>query len=233
VVPAYNEVARIGDLLSSIDKSMSGLDVDYEVVVVDDGSTDGTPERAGGSSARLIVHDRNRGKAAAVQTGLAATTGAYVAVLDADLEYSPSDLLPMLDEAERHGTVAVYGSRYLETSNFRAGLSGRLRILRGQELQSWLANWVLTALVFLLFGKVITDTLTGLKIYPGDFLRAQTLTSTGFEGDHEITARLIRARIAVRELPIGYEPRTRSQGKKIGPRDGLIAVATFLKFRFR
>jgi glycosyltransferase involved in cell wall biosynthesis len=232
VVPAYNEATRIGDLLALIEKSLSELGSAYEVIVVDDGSTDGTVDRVGGSAVRLIVHERNLGKAAAVQTGLAASTGRYVAVLDADLEYAPADLLPMLTEAESHDRVAVYGSRYLERGNFRSGVPGRMRILHGQEIQSWFANWVLTLLVLLLFGKVITDTLTGLKVYPGDFLRSQNLSSTGFEGDHEITARLIRARIPIREVPITYQARSRSEGKKIGPKDGVIAVVTFVKFRF-
>jgi glycosyltransferase involved in cell wall biosynthesis len=234
VVPAYNEEARIADLLDSMAKSLGALGDEYEIIVVDDGSSDGTRDRVGGDRVDLIVHERNRGKAAAVQTGLARSTGRLVAVLDADLEYFPADLLPMLDRAEQEaGPVSVYGSRYLEPANFRAGFLGRLRVLRGQELTSWIANWTLTAIVLVLFGKVITDTLTGLKLYPGEFLRAQRLTSTGFEGDHEITSRLIRSRIPIREVPIAYAPRSRAEGKKIGPRDGVIAIVTFLRHRFR
>ena len=97
-------------------------------------------------------------------------------------------------------------------------------------MTSWLANWTLTALVLVLFGKWITDTLTGLKLYPGDFL-GQRLTSVGFEGDHEITAKLIKAHIPIVEIPIEYAPRGREEGKKIGPRDGLIAVKTFVSMR--
>jgi len=233
VVPAYNEEARIAGLLEILEKSLAELGDDFEIVVVDDGSADDTRHRVSGDRVELVVHEQNRGKAAAVQTGLARTTGSYVAVLDADLEYTPADLLPMLDRAEQEGTISVYGSRYLEPANFRPGMLGRLRLLKGQELTSWLANWVLTALVLVLFGKVITDTLTGLKLYPGDFLRSQPLMSTGFEGDHEITSRLIRSRIPIREVPICYSPRSRAEGKKIGPRDGVIAIGTFLRHRFR
>jgi glycosyltransferase involved in cell wall biosynthesis len=238
VVPAYNEAARINDVLRAIEDALSVLGEGYEVVVVDDGSSDGTRDHVAGKATRLIIHEVNRGKASAVQTGLAATLGRHVVVLDADLEYLPHDILAMLEEANRHttkgsGLVAVYGSRYLEPTNFRTGFAGRLRVLRGQEITSWIANWVLTTMVLLLFGKVLTDTLTGLKLYPGDFLREQRLTSTGFEGDHEITAKLIRAKVPITEVPISYRPRSRSEGKKIGPRDGVIAILTFLKFRFR
>ena len=125
----------------------------------------------------------------------------------------------------------MYGSRYLEPQNFRSGAAAHLRILAGQELTSWIANWVLTVLVLVLFGKWITDTLTGLKLYPGDFLRAQRLSSVGFEGDHEITGKLIKAHVPIVEVPIRYAPRGREEGKKIGPLDGVKAVKTFVAQR--
>ncbi len=232
VVPAYNEEARVGDLVRSLEESLSALGDEQEIIVVDDGSSDGTAARVAETGVRLVRHDRNQGKAAAVQTGLAASVGAYVAVLDADLEYFPADLVPMLEQAEAAGTVAVYGSRYREPQNFRPGAAGRVRVLEDQELSSWVANWVLTGLVVGLYGKVITDTLTGLKLYPGPFLRAQHLTSVGFEGDHEITGKLIKAGIPILEIPIAYAPRGRDEGKKIGPRDGVKAITTFVGQRF-
>jgi hypothetical protein len=232
VVPAYNEEARVGDLVRSLEESLSSLGDGQEIIVVDDGSSDGTAARVTETGVRLVRHEHNQGKAAAVQTGLAASVGAYVAVLDADLEYFPADLIPMLEQAEAAGTVAVYGSRYLEPRNFRAGGPGRVRVLQDQELSSWVANWVLTGLVVGLYGKVITDTLTGLKLYPGPFLRAQHLTSVGFEGDHEITGKLIKSGIPILEIPIAYAPRGRDEGKKIGPRDGVKAITTFVGQRF-
>jgi glycosyltransferase involved in cell wall biosynthesis len=237
VVPAFNEAGRIEELLQTVEGALAVLADECEVIVVDDGSTDGTGDLALGKATTLIRHNVNKGKAAAVQTALAKTTGRYVAVLDADLEYDPVDLLVLLDrvsgDASQSAEVAVYGSRYLEPTNLRRGVAGRLRVLKGQELSSWFANWVLTGLVLVLFGKLITDTLTGSKLYPGDFLRRQSLSSTGFEGDHEITAKLIRARIPITEVPIKYHARSRTEGKKIGPRDGVIAVLTFLRYRVR
>jgi glycosyltransferase involved in cell wall biosynthesis len=233
VVPAYNEEARVGELVRSLQQSLGPLGEEHEIIVVDDGSSDATTERVESTGARLVAHGRNRGKAAAVQTGLATSSGAWVAVLDADFEYFPEDLNPMLSVAERADEVAVYGSRYLEPKNFRPGLRGRVRMLQDQELSSWAANWVLTALVFTLYGKKITDTLTGLKLYPGDFLRAQKLTSVGFEGDHEITGLLIKAKIPILEVPVKYAPRGREEGKKIGPMDGVKAITTFVGQRFR
>lgn len=232
VVPAFNEESRVGELVHQLQASLAPLGDAQEVIVVDDGSTDGTAMQVEHSGVRLIRHESNRGKATAVQTGLAASTGNFVAVLDADLEYFPDDLIRMLQVAETSGAAAIYGSRYLEPRNFRPGVSGRLRLLNGQQVGSWVANWILTALVLVLFGKVVTDTLTGLKIYPGDFLRAQRLASVGFEGDHEITCRLIRAGIPIREVGIKYAPRGREDGKKIGPADGLRAVSTFIRGRF-
>jgi glycosyltransferase involved in cell wall biosynthesis len=234
VVPAYNEEARVGDLVRMLQSSLASLAEEHEIIVVDDGSADATAARVAETGATLITHEANAGKAAAVQTGLVASKGTFVAVLDADLEYFPDDLIPMLQRAERDegGSIAVYGSRYLEPKNFRPGLLGHLRVLQGQEMTSWVANWVLTLLVLVLFGKWITDTLTGLKLYPGDFLRAQRLTSVGFEGDHEITGKLIKAHIPIVETPIGYDPRGREEGKKIGPLDGVKAVKTFIVQRF-
>jgi len=234
VVPAFNEEARVGDLVRSLQTALAPLGGEQEIIVVDDGSSDQTAHRVVETGANLLRHERNVGKAAAVQTGLAASKGTYVAVLDADLEYFPDDLIPMLERAEsdeRSVEIAVYGSRYLESANYREGAAGRLRVLRGQELSSWVANWVLTMLVLVLFGKWITDTLTGLKLYPGEFLRAQRLSSVGFEGDHEITSKLIRARVPIVEVPIGYAPRGRDEGKKIGPLDGVRAVRTFVAQR--
>jgi glycosyltransferase involved in cell wall biosynthesis len=234
IVPAYNEEDRVGDLVRLLQTSLEPLSDGHEIIVVDDGSRDATASRVNDTGATLIQHERNVGKAAAVQTGLAASKGAYVAVLDADLEYFPDDLIPMLERAETGGPsdIAVYGSRYLSQQNLRSGPSAHLRVLQGQQISSWVANWVLTFLVLVLFGKWITDTLTGLKLYPGDFLRHQELSSVGFEGDHEITAKLIRARIRIVEVPIRYTPRGREEGKKIGPLDGVKAVKTFVAQRF-
>ncbi len=232
VVPAFNEEKRIRELVTQLAASLEPLGSDAEIVVVDDGSQDNTRSEVPEGVARLLIHEKNKGKAAAVQTGIAQSKGDFIAVLDADLEYFPADLIKLLVATNGQREIAVYGSRYLEPANFRTGVLGKLRVLKDQEITSWIANWTLSFLVALLYRHWITDTLTGLKLYPGEFLRNQKLVTTGFEGDHEITARLIRKGIAVAECPIGYAPRDRSEGKKIGPRDGVIAVLTFLRFRF-
>ena len=108
VVPAFNEEVRVGELLRLLQASLTPLGDEHEIIVVDDGSTDATAERVAATGATLVIHERNQGKAAAVQTGLAATKGQFVAVLDADLEYFPEDLIPMLHMAESAGIVAVY-----------------------------------------------------------------------------------------------------------------------------
>lgn len=231
-MPAYNEEARVTAVVDQLAVALGPLGDEAEIIVIDDGSSDRTADMVPADRANLIRHEINRGKAAAVQTGIAASSGRFVAVLDADLEYYPSDLLALLARGDGSEPIAVYGSRYREPKNFRGGLVGFLRVLQGQEITSWLANWTLSVLVLLLFQRWITDTLTGLKLYPGEFLRSTKLTTTGFEGDHEITARLVRARIDIEEVPIAYAPRARSEGKKIGPLDGVKAIMTFARFRF-
>ena len=135
IVPAYNEESRVGDLVKLLQERLAPLGDAQEIIVVDDGSTDGTAEQVVATGARLLRHEVNAGKAAAVQTGLATSTGAFVAVLDADLEYFPDDLVPMLERAEASSLdgscaeIAVYGSRYLQRENFAGGVLGRLRML--------------------------------------------------------------------------------------------------------
>ena len=228
VIPAYNEAAYIGDLLRSIAQvDTRALGFEKEVLVVNDGSTDSTEAIARSfapTGVKCFNQVPNRGKGRAVQRGISEAAGDYILVQDADLEYDPADYLPML-VALRTGADSIYGSR-----------------VRGQPwpgkhpdqgVGPWFAGVVLSVWTLLLYGRWISDTLTAYKLYPAKVLKEMNLQTSGFETDHEITAKLFRAGFKIAEVPISYHPRSKAEGKKIKPRDGWIAIWTLLKFRFK
>jgi len=232
VVPAYNEEAFIGtllDLVLSVDTESLGFS--KEIIVVDDGSKDGTSALVRRFSGVRLVQQKNQGKGRAVQRGIQEATGDYILVQDADLEYDPADYIPMLAKLANLGG-AVYGSRTLGQLRENGWTLTPGRHPR-QLFGPWVANLLLTLWTFLLYGKWITDTLTGYKIYPREFFSRVEIVTRGFETDHEITAKLIRLGIPIHEVPISFSPRSEEEGKKIRARDGLIAVWTLLRFRFK
>lgn len=232
VVPAYNEEAFIGtllDLVLSVDTESLGFS--KEIIVVDDGSKDGTSALVRRFSGVRLVQQKNQGKGRAVQRGIQEATGDYILVQDADLEYDPADYIPMLAKLANLGG-AVYGSRTLGQLRENGWTLTPGRHPR-QLFGPWVANLLLTLWTFLLYGRWITDTLTGYKIYPREFFSRVEIVTRGFETDHEITAKLIRLGIPIHEVPISFSPRSEEEGKKIRARDGLIAVWTLLRFRFK
>ncbi len=235
VIPAFNEERYIGDVISQVlALDTSSLGYDLEVIVVNDGSTDRTDEIAR-SFPVVYVHQDNAGKGAAVQHGIRLAHGEFILVQDADLEYEITDILEMiraLNAAPDPSRTAVYGSRVL-----RVGVHGRvnriaLRPVAGQRVGPWIANLTLSLWVFALYGRWISDTLTGYKLYPASFFDVVSVRSTGFEADHEMTAQLIRRGYGIIETPAAYSPRSREEGKKISARDGLVALRVFLIHRF-
>jgi dolichol-phosphate mannosyltransferase len=232
VVPAYNEEAFIGALLERlmrVDTAASGFE--KEILVINDGSRDRTAEIVEGIPGVHLISQSNQGKGAAVQRGVREATGDVVLVQDADLEYDPGDIPAMLRALGDGDRVAVYGSRLLGViaNNPRGLFRGRAP---GQKLAPWLVNRALSVLTLILYGRWVTDLLTGYKIYPTTFLRGIEVKTAGFETDHELTAKLVKAGYVIREVPVSYRPRTAAEGKKIGPIDGLKAVWTLLCFRF-
>jgi CTP:molybdopterin cytidylyltransferase MocA len=221
VIPAYNEEAYIGTLLDRIKAvDLTPLGLDHEIIVVDDCSRDRTADVVEGhAGVKLLRMPRNSGKGAAVRAGIAAATGDYLIIQDADLEYEPRDYLPMLEALlEGRGDV-VYGSRYL----------GKGR----HPSQSWAAylggrSLSLVALVFT--GRYLTDTVTAYKMFSRVDIASIPLETSGFELDHEITARFAARGKRIVEVPISYMPRTREEGKKIGARDWWIAVKTYWRY---
>lgn len=234
VIPAYNEAAFIGSLLDIIARvPIEQHGFAREVIVVDDGSRDETAAIASSRpGVRVLRQIPNQGKGAAVRRGIAEATGDYILIQDADLEYDPNDYIPMLRQLEAMGEGSVYGSRTLK--NLRE--QGWLRLCPGRAINQrfgpWLAGVILSCWTALLYWRWITDTLTGYKIYPARFIKNVAIRTRGFETDHELTGKLIRAGVPIREVPVSYHPRSTAEGKKIRPIDGLIAVWTLFRFRF-
>jgi dolichol-phosphate mannosyltransferase len=221
VIPAYNEERYIGTLLDRIKAVELGpLGLDKEIIVVDDCSRDRTAEIVKSHhGVRLLRLERNSGKGGAVRAGIAAATGDYLIIQDADLEYEPSDYIPMLEALfEGRGDV-IYGSRYL--GHGRHPSQSWAAYLGGRSLS-------LVALAFT--GRYLTDTVTAYKLFSRADIAAVPLETSGFELDHEITARLAARGRRIIEVPIRYTPRTREEGKKIGARDWWIALKTYWRF---
>jgi len=235
VIPAYNEAAYIGNLLRAIAQvDTRPFGFEKEVLVVNDGSTDSTEALArefAPYGVKVFNQVPNQGKGRAVERGIRESSGDYILVQDADLEYDPCDYLPMLARLN-NGADSVYGSRVLGQMR-RSGWSLAPGKHPSQGFGPWFGGVVLSLWTFLLYGRWISDTLTAYKLYPAKLLKTIKVETHGFETDHEITAKLIRLGVRIAEVPISYRPRSVAEGKKIRPRDGLIAVWTLLKFRFK
>lgn len=234
VIPAYNEEKFIGSLLEKVKVvPVEKFGFTKEIIVVDDGSKDNTfniASKVDGVS--VFKQVPNQGKGKAVQRGIKESTGDFILIQDADLEYDPNDYMQMLDKlVNSNKNLSVYGSRILgqKIKNPNFFFPGKHP---DQSYGPWLANRILSLVLFLLYGRWITDLLTGYKIYPGPFLRGKKLQTSGFETDHELTDLLLNNGYSIEEVPVVYNPRTSEEGKKIKAIDGLIAVITLFKFRF-
>jgi dolichol-phosphate mannosyltransferase len=218
IIPSYNEEKTLPIILQKV----LSVSVVHEVIVVDDGSTDLTshildPFR--NKEGIKIIHCRdNFGKGAAVRLALSEVTGDLVMIQDADLEYDPQDYLKLITCHEATGCPVVYGSRRIN-----GGTPSLIRFHLARKLLSLLAN--------LLYGQRLTDEPTCYKLFETDLLKSIPLTCKGFEFCPEVTAKIARRGIRIEEVPIRYDPRSVREGKKIGWRDGVVAMWTLIKYR--
>jgi glycosyltransferase involved in cell wall biosynthesis len=225
VIPAYNEVATARELLRRVAEAPLPEGVEREVLVVDDGSKDGTRELLRELSAasepmpfRLVEHQVNQGKGAAIRSGFAAATGDLLLIQDADLEYDPREYPRLLGPILEGEADVVYGSRF-------AG--GPHRVL---FFWHYLGNRFLTTLSNMLTDLNLSDMETCYKVFRAEVLKGVELRSNRFGIEPELTAKVARRGARIWEVPISYRGRTYAEGKKIGWRDGFAAIWAILRY---
>ncbi|MEO8357762.1 MAG: glycosyltransferase family 2 protein [Chloroflexota bacterium] len=220
VIPVYNEVDNVREIL----RRVQALKLANEIIVVDDGSTDGTrnilKELDGKENVRVLLHDRNKGKGAAVMTGLRAAQGDLLLIQDADLEYDPRDYPELLKPLIEDIADVVYGSRFL---------GGPRRVAMFWHM---IANKLLTAMTNILYDTILTDMETGYKVFRRGVIEGMTIHAKRFNFEPEFTAKVLKRRYRIFEVPITFNPRDYAQGKKIKLKDAFEAVWTLLKYRF-
>ena len=223
VVPVFNERNTLVEVMRRMRVVELPDGIEREIIVVDDGSNDGTRDllkQLGDSTVRVVMHDVNRGKGAALRTGIALATGDYVLVQDADLEYDPEDWPKLLNPVLRGRARVVYGSRFTGER-------------RNMMLLHWIGNRFLSMTTNVLFNTTLSDMETCYKLFDRTVLEGLTLRAMRFEFEPEVTAKILRRGIRIYEVPISYSGREFDEGKKITWRDGVAALWTLVKYRFR
>ena len=220
IIPTYNEAKTLSELVQKV----INVPIDKEIIIVDDGSTDNTNEilKQYKSIDNIIIisYKKNRGKGFAIRTAKKHITGDIVIIQDADLETDPNDYLHLIEPIKNTKSKVVYGSRLLNSNikyNWKYYLGGKL----------------VTFITNLLYNQKITDAPTCYKIFDKELFQSIDIKSNRFEFCPEITAKISKKGFKIKELPMKYYPRTSEEGKKIRLKDGIIAIWTLLKYKFK
>ena len=220
IIPVYNEEMNLDEILKRVQSTRRAT----EIIIVDDGSRDGTRDllkKLGRKKkVRVILHEKNQGKGAAVVTGINAAKGDVILIQDADLEYDPRDYPALLQPIEEDIADVVYGSRFL-------GAAHRVAMFWHQ-----VANRLLTFLTNILYDSILTDMETGYKVFKREVIKDMKIRSKRFNFEPEFTAKVLKRRYRIFEVPITFNPRDYSDGKKIKLKDAFEAVWALLRYRF-
>jgi glycosyltransferase involved in cell wall biosynthesis len=220
IVPVYNERNTVAEIVRQM--RAVELPLEREIVIVDDGSDDGTRDilkQLADSTVRVVNHPVNRGKGAAIRTGLAQVTGDLVLIQDADLEYDPEDWPRLITPVLKGRAQVVYGSRFTGER-------------RNMLFLHWVGNRLLSLVTNVLYNTTLSDMETCYKLLDRDLIMSLNLRAKGFEFEPEVTAKVLRRGVRIYEVPISYSGREFDEGKKITWQDGLIAIGTLVKYRF-
>ena len=220
IVPVFNERNTVVEIMRRM--RAVALPIEREIILVDDGSSDGTRqvlEQLGDSTVRIVKHTANRGKGAAIRTGLEQVTGDLVLIQDADLEYDPEDWPKLLAPIFRGKATVVYGSRFTGER-------------RNMLFLHWMGNRMLSLVTNVLYNTTLSDMETCYKLFDRRVFDGITIRSDRFDFEPEITAKVLRKGIRIYEVPISYTGREFDEGKKITWRDGFAALYALVKFRF-
>lgn len=220
VIPVYNEIATVAAIVEKLEALDLGA-IEKEIILVDDGSTDGSRQILDGLRAkhRVILHEQNSGKGGAIASAIAVATGDYFLVQDADLEYEPSEIPKLLKPVIEKRAMVVYGSRFTGER-------------KNMFFHHYVGNKFLTFLTDFLYNTSLSDMETCYKLAPVDLVKTLKLRARRFNFEPEITAKLLKRRVRIYEVPISYTGREFEEGKKITWRDGFSALWTLLKYRF-
>lgn len=220
IMPVFNEVKTIREIV----KRVQNVGLTHEIIIVDDGSVDGTreilKELEKMPDVRVILHEHNQGKGAAVVTGMKAAVGDVMLIQDADLEYDPRDYPALLKPLEEDIADVVFGSRFL---------GGPRRPIMFWNM---VANKILTLVTNILYNNILSDMETGYKCFRREVIEGMTIKAKGFNFEPEFTAKLLKKKVRLYEVPISFNPRLYSEGKKIKAWDGVVALWTLIKYRF-
>lgn len=222
IICCYNEAATIADVIEKTRRVDLGANWEREIIVVDNYSTDGTRELLRGideSDTTVIFHESNLGKGASIRTAIAAMSGDYMIIQDADSEYDPAEHVNFCRTADNTGAAAIFGSRVL---------GGEVRY---RYAHAYLGVRILTTMTNILFGGKLTDVATATKMVRADVVQSLNLTCSGFDLDFELPDKILLSGNEVLEIPIKYDPRTYAEGKKIRSGDGLRALLIMFRDR--